>query len=275
MKIAAFFLVFTAIILAQEDSVYTSFSGFYTGGQVEPGRASNSYSGYLTLGYGAAGITGGYDNLKIDSVGWDYTQKSYVIAPYYYFGSFFVKAAYMGISGDFNLYPSSTGGVTYNFATDKTKIYSFELGNFGYYYTAGLGYTHSKLTGYKHLFVDQYTARYQFVPDYRWLFGVRPTHTSTTDGRKYFSCMFRANYLVIPYLVAKASVNIGNRMYYFDNDLLTVFNQDQTQNKNFGLELDYYMGKFVLQGAWQYNEFEKQPTRYFILGVKYGTYIGF
>lgn len=275
MRILFVIALFAGLLYGQDDSIYTSYSGFYTGGQINSAKTSASYSGYLGIGYGLEGLNAGYDYLKIDSTGWNYTQKSYVVSPYYYFSSFYVKAAYMGITGDFNIDPAYTGGTKYTFSSDNTKVMSVELGNYGYYYSMGIGYTRTKLSGYKGIKVDQYTARYQFVPEYHWFFGVKPIYAKANDGRSYFSCNFRVNYLIIPYLIGKVSYTLGNRVYYFDNDLLTIFNQDQTQNKNFGIELDYYWGKSVIQAGWQYNEFEKEPTRYLILGFKYGTYISF
>jgi hypothetical protein len=85
------------------------------------------------------------------------------------------------------------------------------------------------------------------------------------------------NYMIQPELIAKIGASFGNRVYYYDNDLYTVFNQDETQLMMLSAGIDYYYSwDLLFNFSYQHNKFTKQLdsfdgyyANYFIAGVKF------
>jgi hypothetical protein len=62
---------------------------------------------------------------------------------------------------------------------------------------------------------------------------------NTGDKRSLLSSIITLNYYPSYSFYVKAEASFGKRAYYFNNDMLTFFNQDDTQNFAFYSKLDY------------------------------------
>ena len=61
----------------------------------------------------------------------------------------------------------------------------------------------------------------------------------------------------------------GKRAYYFDENLLTIFNQDETQKKIYSAKVELNLTKqFILPIVFQYSEFQTYNIKYFTAGIK-------
>jgi hypothetical protein len=70
-------------------------------------------------------------------------------------------------------------------------------------------------------------------------------------------------------LVLQLSGVLGKRAYYFDPDLLTVFNQDDTQEHLWGVRAEYTIGGvFTLIGSYQSTGFTGYTVNYTAVGVR-------
>ena len=62
----------------------------------------------------------------------------------------------------------------------------------------------------------------------------------------------------------------GERAYYYDEDLLTMFNQNETQKNLVSLRVEYDIVKeLTLIGNYQYTEFQNYIIRYYVGGLKF------
>lgn len=272
-------LLLLVIILSFDslaDSLYVSPSFYYTYGNYSDKSTSKSFAFYNSLQLSFKNyLINSYDNLLIKTSDWNYKQQTFSAGIYSVYFPYFFKFNYSHIKGDYRLkdFPDfDESSLNYS---DFTNLYSLDFIYYQnlFYFGAALTYQNAigklSINQLEKQRVGQITLRFEniFSPDI--FLSVKPNYTFCTDGRKLFSVAAKIHYLISPYWLIKAGGFAGKRAYYFDTDLITIFNQPQTQYWQGFVQLDYFPSlfwKFTLN--YQYTKFETYKINYFTAGVK-------
>lgn len=116
---------------------------------------------------------------------------------------------------------------------------------------------------------NQFTGRLEWIAGPRIFLSLKPSYVKPKDGRSLTSVAGKIHYLPVNQLLLKVGGMIGKRAYYFDSDILTIFNQDETQKNLIFGQLEYSPVKqFTLILAVQHTEFETFSINYYIAGIK-------
>jgi hypothetical protein len=265
MKIKFLFLFFLFAIILKADSTYLSPSAYYTHGNYSNKAYSNAATFYNTLQLKQnLFLLNSYNNLKIINPQWDYKQQNFIAGINYYFFPYFLRLNYAHIKGDYMakiLFDEDY--------SDFTNVYNLDLYLYSDMNYAGAAFTFLNLTGFNTLQIYQLTLRYERIISNDWYFAIRPNYTSATDGRSMFSTSIRLHYALTPHIILKTGGFAGERAYYFDSDLLTVFNQYETQKHQYFFQADYFpVYNFGLIFLYQNTKFETYSINYFSIGTK-------
>lgn len=272
-KLLLITLFLFSFVYADSLQVYSAFFGVY--GNYSDGVNSKAGSGYVTLGLNYRHhLTVGYDYLYKDGGSWSYKQQTGTLGSTLNFDPFYIKASYGHINGKYEDTTSYT-------STDYLNIYSGELlfRTGALYLGAGANYVN--LNGFENRDIYQAIGRIDYYYGYIWYLSVRPTYTSvrTTNAvgsvmgknkRDLFSVGFKFNHLITTGWVGKIGGSFGKRAYYYDNELFTIYNQDETQEMMLSAGIDWYPNwNTVVNVGFQYNKFDGYEVNYLIAGVKF------
>jgi len=240
-------------------------SVYYTYGDYSNAITSKSISGYVPFTWnGFDYITFGYDNLNVDSTFWKYRQQLFLAAGLFNFYPFYLKLGYLHIKGDFNF---KSFPIEYS---DFLNLYGAEvLYNIDFFYL-GISFDYSNLIGYRALVIKHYGASVLWIINPNLSLELKPLYTSITDGRKLYAASLALNYSPTKSLTLKLYGFAGERAYYYDEDLLTMFNQNETQKNLVSFRVEYDVVKeLTLIGNYQYTEFQNYIIRYYVGGIKF------
>ncbi|MBA4250563.1 MAG: hypothetical protein C0425_04225 [Chlorobiaceae bacterium] len=249
---------------------------FYTNANYDNENKSNSFAFYNTLEISKnIFLLNSYDNLTIDNPAWDYNQQMFLGGVSTSFSNVFLKFIYLHLKGNFNYNASEL----FNYS-DFTNLYSFDFifqDKINFY---GIAYSHLNATGVlsqdslPKQTVNQFTLRYERILGERFLIAVRPNFSLLQDGRNLFSLGGKIHYLPFSQLLIKVGGFAGKRAYYFDNDLLTLFNQNETQKSQIYLQAELNLIKQItLIASYQNTTFENYEINYFVIGIRSRFYL--
>lgn len=239
-------------------------SFFYTKGLYSGFNSSNSYAWYAPVSFSwKANFSLSYENLSISGKGWNYKQQFGTVGYSGRFDNFIIKANYGHIKGDYNLNPN------YYISSDYTNLLAGEvIYNYKNLFW-GAEYIHQNVIGFNNLKADHYILRFENIFNYNLYGSIRPAYVRLTDGRSLLSISGKIHYLPLYQLLLKAGGHYGNRAYYFDNDLLTIYNQNDTQKYSAWLQAEYaFIKEFALIASFQHSAFTSYSINYYIAGVK-------
>ncbi len=267
MKFAALILaliVSVSPVHAQHSTTAVLPSAYYTAGTYSGGARSDSYSGYASISsHGFEYLVAGYDRMLIESSTWTYDQHLFVVGGQKNFYPFYLRLNYGGIKGTFDL-PSAR--YSYDDHIDILNcglLYNIDL------FFVGPTYTYVNVTGYKTLQCHQVGLQGEWFIDPAFGVSLSPLYTTLTDGRSFISATAGMSYSPVQPLVVQVSGVFGKRAYYFNPDLLTVFNQDETQENLWSVRAEYTVeGVVTLIGSYQSTDFTGYTVKYLALGVR-------
>lgn len=240
-------------------------SVYYTYGDYSDRTRSNSISGYVPFTWnGFDYITLGYDKLSFNNPELKYRQQLFLAAGSFNFYPFYLKVGYLHINGglDFKPFPSEY--------SDFLNLYGAEvLYNINLLYL-GISFDYSNLIGFHELVIKHYSASLLWIINQKFSVELKPLYTSITDGRKLYASSLAVNYSPTKSLTLKLYGFAGERAYYYDEDLLTMFNQNETQKNLVSFRIEYDVVKeLTLIGNYQYTEFQNYIIHYFVGGIKF------
>ncbi|OGU74791.1 MAG: hypothetical protein A2V93_00850 [Ignavibacteria bacterium RBG_16_34_14] len=265
--VVLFFLFSLENIKADSTLVGPSF--YYTYGDYNFGSESQSFAFYNTLQLSNnLYLINHYENLSIHNKNWDYLQQAFLVGVIAEALPFYFKFTYSHYKGDFTFLPLPFE------AADFTNLYSLDVIYYIDDFYFGASYTHLNQIGYKKQIADQFTFRLDKILSYDFFISIKPSYTKLYDGRNLFSAALRIHYLISPEILLKVGGFAGERAYYFDTDLLTIFNQDDTQKYQLFVQTDLSPKedfKFIL--AYQHTKFTSFKIDYYIAGVRAALFL--
>lgn len=270
---------------AQDFNLSISPSVFYTYGNYNKSKSSNSISAYTTLGINYFDyLSIGFDKTDlIKKNEFDYNQNLFVLGYTKSLFPYYLKLNFAYQSGKYNYKPFR---FTYN---DNTNVYGL---GFLYYYEnlyIGANYNYITLRGNKSVKVNQPNLNFVYLlsPSYNISYKLLYTSLksdlpiyedfltgeSSGDERNLLSHFISFNYYPSYSFYTTIEAALGKRAYYFNNDLLTFFNQDDTQNLAISAKIDYeVLTNFRTILAFNYLSLDHSKIIYYSLGVKYNIW---
>ncbi|PKL83515.1 MAG: hypothetical protein CVV24_04700 [Ignavibacteriae bacterium HGW-Ignavibacteriae-3] len=248
---------------SRADSLNVYPSGFYTLGKYSSGENSTSLAGYSTFAFNhKTFFTFGYDNLTIDYNSGNYKQRNYTVSFLQNLFPSYFKVSYSFIDGE----NSPKGSAA---STDNTHLVSLEYYFFSNMFYYGIAGTYLKQSGSKDLSDLQITPRIEWVVSPLLYLSLKPNYTYVNDKRNLFSVSGYISWQAIENLYLKLGGFIGRRALYFDTDLLTIYNQNETQTKLYTFQLDYIAEKNLkVTAGYQFSNFSSYSIDYFYLGLR-------
>jgi len=246
-------------------------SAYYTYGDYSTGNYSHDVSAYTSIKLSRKNdyFILGFDKLIIKNPVYEFDQKMFaggIIKNVY---PFYLKFNYAHINGDFssNLINSSPNINNY---TDKTNLFNGGLlYNFDLYFV-GFTYTYLNLDGLKSVNSHQVETDLIWQVSPKFIFSVKPLYTYVTDGRRLFSVNVKFDLPVSHNVKFSADGSFGERAYYFNPDLLTIYNQDETQRTTLSFRGEFQLLKALkFIASYQYAEFNIFNINYIIGGIKF------
>jgi hypothetical protein len=278
MRKLFFSLLFILFFKGYSDSLYVSPSFYFTFGNYTDNNDSKSFAFYNSLQLSQRYyLINGYDNLSIKADSWKYHQQFFLGGVFVNYFPFYFKFNYAHIKGDFKLNDIPDFNEASSNYSDYSNLFNLDLIYYQdlFYYGTSLTYFHAIGKVTKDLLtsqsVGQLTFRLEYIPTPDIFLSLKPNYTFCKDGRKLYSLALKGHYLLSANFLVKTGGQIGERAYYFDSDLLTIFNQPQTQKFQAFLQLEYFPSifwKFTL--AYQNTKFETYSINYFTIGFKTG-----
>jgi hypothetical protein len=115
----------------------------------------------------------------------------------------------------------------------------------------------------------QLNLKVEYIIHPKVFLSIKPNLSKIEDGRNLFSAAFKIHYLPIHELLLKAGGFTGERAYYFDPDLLTIFNQNDTQKLQLFGTVEYFPSYLLkLAVSFQHTKFAGYSINYYTAGVK-------
>lgn len=272
-------ILFSSGECLKADSTFFSTSFFYTHGAYSESRKSNSFAFYNTVGItNNIYLIAHYDHLPIKSRDWEYLQQSFLGGLFVDIFPYYLKFNYAHYKGKFNYLPVPDE------YSDFTNLYSTDLFYYtdGYYF--GIAYNYLNLIGetydefgfkdFSKKTVNQLTLRIEKILSYDLFLSLKPSFTKVSDGRVLFSLALMMHYLLLPEILIRIGGFAGERAYYFDSDLLTIFNQDPTQKYQAFIQSDFSITndlKFI--AAYQHTKFTLFEINYYIAGIRTSLFL--
>jgi hypothetical protein len=133
----------------------------------------------------------------------------------------------------------------------------------------GLHGTYVTGTGYKNVQSVQMGFRTDWLMSPSLSLSIDPMYSYVSDGRRLFSLGGDVTVMPITSLKLQLSGFLGKRAYYFNPELLTIYNQDQTQSFLVSGRVEYALwGPLTLVGAYQSTTFTGYKIQYATVGLK-------
>lgn len=267
MRIILILLFSSILVLAQESYTIISVSPFYTYGKYSNKVVSNSKAIYGSVNFnGNFILSSGYDMISLKYNDWDYKQNSFSGSAIVRISDLFLKFAGIKVRGDFidNLFNQS-----YNYQDEVYSITSELVYKYNWtYFGLGLNYSNSG-KGYNILKAYNLNLRYELFLDYYTYLSFRPNFYLENSDKKLFSVTSKLTHWFSPSFTGSVNLTLGNRRYCFDNDLLTIYNQYETQKLVVGGSVDYsIIDEITVSAGYQHTKFESFSVNYFFLGLR-------
>ena len=256
------------------DSTYISPALFFT-----YGTYSNKASAYTLSFYNSLELSkrlyliNSYESLNLEikrGIAWEYKQDLFLGGFYYNAYPFFIKGNYSYINGSY-LYKDNSN---FNY-DDNSHLGSLDLIYYNDLFYYGISYSYLNAEGIlnadslKNESINQLTLRYEYILSPSVFISARPTYTNTSEGQNLFSLAMKINYWLTPYFALKSGGFYGERVYYFDTDILTLNNQNDIQKYAVFAQFDYYLSsKFSVSSGYSYTKFTGYSIHYFNAGFR-------
>lgn len=259
-----FFLTSFAFAQLEEETFYLSPSVFYTNGNYSNDINSNSISFYNTFElFKSLYLINHFDYLTIRGRDYNYHQLSFLAGGIVDLFPYWIKFNYAHYKGNYNYLPYE-----YSYS-DYTNLYNLDLVYYLDWYYFGTSYSFYNQTGFENTHSHQLTIRLEKILSDEFFISIKPHFTALKDSKILFAAYAKLHYAPIYNFVLKAGGFTGERKYYFDSDLLTIFNQNAVQKHQIFGQIEYSPANFMkLIAGYQHNKFTDFSVDYLYAGIK-------
>lgn len=267
-KLFYIFVAASMLTIAQsEDSIsYFSIhpSVFYTNGNYSTNVSSNAIELYNSLQLMKEFfLVNHYEYLAIDHAEYKYIQNTFLAGGIVDLFPYYLKFNYSHYKGDYDYKPYA---LTYS---DFSNLFNIDV--FFYFdgFYIGSSYTHFNQSGYVNAYSHQLTLRFEKILSDEFFISLKPNLTLLNSDKKLFSVALKLHYAPVPDLLFKAGGFIGEREFYFDSDLLTIFNQNSIQKYQVLAQAEFIANNnFRIITGYQHNKFADFNVNYLFAGIK-------
>lgn len=248
---------------------YLCPSFYSTAGAYNNDLSSIGYSGYLLFTVKKFNyVVFGYDNLTISQPSLDYNQQMFVVGEYLNFFPWIISGnfAYVGggVKSNGKRFPDSEFMNIYNINI-KHNINLFYL---------GLSYTYSNVRGVNTLDIHQGGATLDYYLNTNFSFHLQGFYAHLSDGRDLKSGTITVDVYPVKQWLLSAYRTLGKRAYFFNPDLLTLFNQNETMKGAFGARTVFTIApELDLIFSYQQYDFTDYLINYYSGGIKFNLSI--
>lgn len=256
----------TFSFLYSQSSFFIQPSAYFTYGKYSDKTISNQYSLYLGGSFGQTNfLVAGYDRITLNNELWNYIQNNYSFGAHYWMIDWKLKMKldFLSIKGqykdDYLIKP----------LTDNSYLISPELiyGIYPIYY--GIGYSFFSQKGNNKINASQLYLRTDYYPNYKILISLIPSLHFVSDKTKYLSLQTSITYFPIYELSINSTFTFGSRKFYYNPDLMILFNQLETQKGNYSLRVNYNFYKNLVGSLiYQKSKFTNYEIDYFVIGLR-------
>lgn len=263
--------IFTTVLLTvslafSQSNYLIQPSGYFTYGKYSDKTISNQYSIFLggSFGYNNYFVVG-YDNIKVSNDVWKYDQENYSFGFHYWILDLKTKLKFdfVSIKGKYS------DNTTNRPLSDNGTLISPEVsfGVYPFYY--GIGYSAFSQKGLNKINSSQIYLRADYYPHHKFLITLIPSFHLISDNSKYLSLQTSITYFPIYELSLNSTFSVGARKFYYNPDLMVLFNQIDTQTGNYSFRVNYNFYKnFVASLIYQKSKFTNYEIDYFVIGLK-------
>ena len=273
--IAVVALVFQFVLYGQEIISVTP-SYYFTYGDHSNGYLSRSNSVYLSSNIDYSFTpTIAYDDMKITG-NFNYHQQTFLGGLLYSDFPHYAKFYYAHLKGDYRANSDPVYDMSIFNYSDFTNIYSLDYSIYDDGWCVGASLTYINAIGILtkdsllHQQSLQETGRIEFSPSDIISFSIKPSRfISKIDGRTLYSASFRLDIHPVSDVTLKGGCMIGKRAYYFDPDVLTVYNQNETQIQNTFAQYEFSpISGVSFIASYIYSKFLTYHIKYYVAGVQ-------
>jgi len=266
MKVIYFLVLSASFLFAQETFNTVSLSPFYTIGKYSNKTLSESKAVYGSINLNQDFILStGIDVISLNQEQWKYDQNSFFLSGIKVFTPFYLKFASSYIKGRY----SEKQNDLYNYTDENLSLTPELVYKFNWNYV-GIAYNYFKASkGFQILKAQSLTLRFDTFLDFFTYLSIRPNLYIENSSKKFFSVSTKLTRWITSDFVVSGTLVAGKRRYYFDNDLLTIYNQYDLQKIVAGFNLDYSLiDEVTISGGYQYTKFENYEINYVFLGLR-------
>lgn len=268
MKFAlVLFFFFVMNEFAHADSTYVTPGLYYSNGDYNNSTSSSTISFFNTAYINKYYATLGLDWHKLKGSGWKYDQFNYTVNLFVNEFPTFYKLSYMLIDGQ-----SDFGSAAGN-SQSQGNLVNFEYTAYKnlFYYSAGVTFFSQSGTSKEKSI--QLTPRLDYIFSRELSFSIRPNYFLSSVGSSLFSTKVGLTYNFNDIIFFGGGISIGNQKYFFNGDLLTIYNQPEIQKTIFDFRIDYILSTNIrVIGSYNNSSFDGYKINYFSLGLKSGFY---
>jgi hypothetical protein len=266
-NLLALFLAMAVIAYAQEESTESFYlipSAFYTNGDYSTDAKSNSIAVYNALQLAEDFfLINHYEYLSIDNKDYNYIQQAFLAGGIVDLFPYYIKFNYVHYKGDFDY---KLFDYKYN---DYTNLYNLDFIYFINLFYLGAAYTRLNQIGFAKIISNQVTLRLEKILSNYVFISLKPNFTRLDNGKNLFSISAKLHYAPATGLLVKVGGFIGERAFYFDSDILTIFNQNSIQKYQIFGQVEYSpIQQLSLILGYQQTQFEDFKINYMIAGIK-------
>lgn len=259
-----FLLVFVINSLFAQES-FTLFypSVYYTYGNYSNNIKTRAFSFYSSVNHNSDYMFGlAAENLNLSQQDYSYNQQSLILSNTIPYFPFYFKYAVGGQKGKTNLplFPE---------INSSYKSLLFSLENLFYFDYSYLGMGCNYFNSNDSLKSLTFFIRGETFLSYSFYVSVKPTFYTNNENEKLFSISLKGLYWFNKDLMLKGEVVIGKRKFYFDNDLLTFFNQNEIQKGVYSLLAEYaVIPNLTIAASYIHTKFDGYSINYIVGGVR-------
>lgn len=244
---------------------------FSTNGNYSDSLKSTTHSNSYFVQYellNSIRIIAHLDNLQIKYSTWHYRQQNYLLNTTFNNYPWFYNFTVAQISGKYEYQPFV---FTYN---DNSNLYSAGVIYYQNLWYYGGQITHHNARGIltsdslPQQKIYSLTLRVEKYLTPKLFLSLKPHYTNLSDGRNLTSVGGELTYLPFDLISLNVGGFIGKRAYYFNSDLLTLFNQNETQLNQLKGQVNITpIKQLTFLVAYQKIKFQSYSINYLTLGV--------